>query len=294
MTQLQFDEFFQGRARDALIRSLALALDEDGQDLTSDALFGTDTPARAEIVAKEPTIVAGLALAPLVLDMVREGAGGGVAILADEGAEVATGTVVAAIDAAARVLLKAERVILNFLCHLSGIANLTRTYARLIEGTSTRLLDTRKTLPGMRHAEKYAVLLGGGKNHRMDLEEMLMLKDNHIDRAGGITPAVRALREAYAPCPPIEVECRTPDEVREAAALSVDRIMLDNMGPEELPEALALVPEGIETEVSGGVNLETIAAIAQAGPDFVSVGRLTHSAPAADFSMRISIDSNES
>jgi len=290
MMPVKFDEFFTGRAQEMLARSIDLALDEDGRDLTSDALFPPEVAAVAEIVAKEPTLVAGLPLAPLVLERVLPGTGAGVELLAADGDEVAPGTVVAVLRAPARVLLKAERVVLNFVCHLSGVANLTRSYSCLLDGTRTRLLDTRKTLPGMRHAEKYAVLLGGGKNHRMDLEEMLMLKDNHIDRAGGITPAVEQLRAAYSPCPPIEVECRTLDEVREAAALSVERIMLDNMPPEALGRALALVPEGIETEISGGVNLETIAAIARSGPDFVSVGRLTHSAPAADFSMRIRIE----
>ncbi|MBU1001377.1 MAG: carboxylating nicotinate-nucleotide diphosphorylase [Proteobacteria bacterium] len=289
MTHLTFDCFFQDRALDCLRRALRLALDEDGQDLTSNALFPPDVQAQAEIVAKEQTLVVGLPLVSMVLEMVEEQSAEGVVLLVDEGALVEPGTVVAVIQAPARVILKAERVILNAICHLSGVANLTRTYVQRLGSAHTRLLDTRKTLPGLRHAEKYAVLLGGGKNHRMDLEQMLMLKDNHIDRAGGITPAVQALRAAYAPCPPIEVECRTPDEVLEAASLSVTRIMLDNMPVHELRQVLALIPRGIETEVSGGVNLETIAAIAAAGPDFVSVGRLTHSAPAADYSMRIRI-----
>ncbi|BBD07758.1 carboxylating nicotinate-nucleotide diphosphorylase [Desulfovibrio ferrophilus] len=289
MTQMNFSSFFQGKAFEYLQQALRLALDEDGQDLTSDALFSPEVMAEAEIVAKEQTLVAGLPLTFMILDMVQEHCGQGTTLLADEGSLVEPGTIVATIKAPARVILKAERVILNYICHLSGVANLTKTYVERMGETSTRLLDTRKTLPGLRHAEKYAVLLGGGKNHRMDLEQMLMLKDNHIDRAGGITPAVQALRAAYSPCPPIEVECRTPDEVQEAASLSVTRIMLDNMPISKLQKVLSLIPEGIETEVSGGVNLETITAIAQAGPDFVSVGRLTHSAPAADYSMRIRI-----
>lgn len=282
-----FHDFFQGPALEFLERAVRAALDEDGADLTSLAVFGTQSPARAEIVAKQDAVVAGLPIGPLVLDAVTPGAGAGMRLLAADGRTVRPGQVVAEIHGPASTLLRAERVVLNFLTHLSGIATLTRTYADALRGTRTTLLDTRKTLPGLRHVEKYAVLMGGGKNHRLSLSDMLMLKDNHIDQAGGIAPAVARLRAAYSPCPPIEVECRTLAEVREAAGLGVARIMLDNMAPEALAEALALVPPGIETEVSGGVSLATLAAIAQAGPDFVSVGRLTHSAPAADFSMRI-------
>ncbi len=289
MTAMQFDAFFTGPALDHLRRAVRMALDEDGEDLTSNAVFGPGTPATAIIVAKDEAVVAGLAIGPLVLDMVQPGTGAGMRLDAAEGELVLPGRVVARIEAPARAVLKAERVILNFLTHLSGVATLTRRYVAALSGTRTTLLDTRKTLPCLRYPEKYAVLLGGAKNHRIDLSEMLMLKDNHIDRAGGITPAVALLRAAYSPCPPIEVECRTLGEVREAAALGVDRIMLDNMAPQALAEALALVPPGIETEVSGGVALETLPAIGAAGPDFVSVGRLTHSAPAADFSMRIDI-----
>ncbi len=193
----------------------------------------------------------------------------------------------ARLDCPTLALLKAERVFLNLVCRLSGISTLTERYARELAGTCTRLLDTRKTTPGLRHAEKYAVLCGGGENHRLDLEEMLMLKDNHIDRAGGIAPAVAALRRAYAPCPPIEVECRTEDEVRQAVAAAADRIMLDNMDPDTMRRALALIPESIPTEVSGGVRLENLRQIALLGPTYISVGRLTHSAPAADFSLRM-------
>lgn len=287
MNAATFHEFFQGPALEHLLRTLRAALDEDGPDLTSLAVFDPEAPARAEIVAKQDAVAAGLPIGPLVLDAVEPGAGAGMRLLTEDGQAVHPGQVVAELHGPARTLLRAERVILNFLTHLSGIATLTRTYVDALRASRTTLLDTRKTLPGLRHAQKYAVLMGGGKNHRLSLSDMLMLKDNHIDQAGGITPAVTRLRAAYSPCPPIEVECRTLGEVREAASLRVTRIMLDNMAPEALARALALVPEGIETEVSGGVSLETLAAIAQAGPDFVSVGRLTHSAPAADFSMRI-------
>ena len=208
----------------------------------------------------------------------------------EEAARVPAMTTVARLHGPAVLLLRAERVILNFITHLSGIANLTARYVQELEGTGVRLLDTRKTTPGLRWPEKYAVQAGGGCNHRKNLVEMLMLKDNHIDAAGSIGAAVRQLRERYSPCPPIEVECRTLDHVRAALDAGADRIMMDNMDSPLLSQALALVPPHVETEVSGGVRLETIRAIALTGPrrpDFISVGRLTHSAVAADFSMTL-------
>ncbi|MGE4552015.1 MAG: carboxylating nicotinate-nucleotide diphosphorylase [Desulfovibrionaceae bacterium] len=283
----RFEAFFQAEARLFLLTAIKIALSEDGPDLTSQGVFAPDDRARARVVAKQSTLVAGLPIIPLVLEFGGDEPDCATALHAADGDRVAPGDVVAEIRGPAVKLLKAERVILNFITHLSGIAELTAQYVARLEGTATRLLDTRKTLPGLRYPEKYAVLCGGGVNHRLNLVEMLMLKNNHIDRAGGITPAVARLREAYSPCPPIEVECRTEAEVREAAALGVDRIMLDNMAPEAMRAALTLIPEDTETEVSGGVTLETIRDIALLGPDYVSVGRLTHSAPASDFSMRI-------
>jgi len=282
-----FDAFFAGQPRAFLLRSLELALAEDGLDLTSRAVFAPDDRSAAELVAKQQAVVAGLPLVPLVLDLVQPGAGEGVQLLARDGEELTPGAVAARLDCPTLALLKAERVFLNMVCRLSGIATLTARYVRELAGTRSRLLDTRKTTPGLRHVEKYAVLCGGGENHRLDLEEMLMLKDNHIDRAGGITPAVAALRRAYAPCPPIEVECRTLDEVREAVAAAVDRIMLDNMDQDTQRRALAQIPDRIPTEISGGVSLENIRDLAILGPTYISVGRLTHSAPAADFSLRM-------
>ena len=174
-------------------------------------------------------------------------------------------------------------------------ARYLRRYAEKLEGTGVRLLDTRKTMPGLRYPDKYAVLCGGGHNHRRNLAEMLMLKDNHIDAAGSMTKAVELLRGRYNPCPPIEVECRNHDEISEAVACRVDRIMLDNMTPDMLPEALEMIPSSIETEISGGVSLDTIRAYATVStvrkPDFISVGRITHSAVTADLSMRIAKES---
>ena len=281
--------FFSGRGEIFLRRSVELALDEDGPDLTAEGLFAPDAPMRAVIRAKEDTLVAGLPImaevfAAMRADTVRHAA------LVEEGQRVPAMTEVARMEGPAVILLKAERVILNYVTHLSGIANLTARYVRELEGTGVRLLDTRKTTPCLRWPEKYAVQAGGGCNHRKNLVEMLMLKDNHIDAAGSITRAVARLRETYSPCPPIEVECRTLDHVREAVAAGADRIMMDNMGAPLLGQALELVPAHIEAEVSGGVTLETIRGIALTGPrhpDFISVGRLTHSAVAADFSMTL-------
>lgn len=293
MSVPDFNEFFRGEAREHLMNLLTLALAEDGTDLTSNGIFTEKDRLSAIIVAKQRTLVAGLPVIPLVMDMCAASLGQlsyNWQPFAKEGEEVPVGLTVARILGPARQILKAERVILNMISHLSGIANLTKVYVEALQGTGVRLLDTRKTLPGLRYPDKYAVRLGGGENHRCNLAEMLMIKDNHIDTAGSITAAVQALREAYAPCPPIEVECRNMAEVSEAVACRVDRIMLDNMGPEALPAALALIPHDIETEVSGGVTLERLRELATPGlrqPDFISVGRITHSAPAADFSMRI-------
>lgn len=265
----------------ALIR---IALAEDGPDLTAQGLFGEDEMAQAQIIAKQSTVVAGLPLIPLILEFGDVKCN--VHLNVDEGDRVSEGTMIAAIQGPAAHLLKAERVIMNFICHLSGIAELTSRYVAELQGTGTTLLDTRKTTPGLRYLEKYAVCVGGGQNHRKNLAEMLMLKDNHIDRAGSITQAVSTLRNTYAQCPPIEVECRTLEEVKEASACDIQRIMLDNMSPEMITEALTLVPDGIESEVSGNISLANIKSICQLGPDFISVGKLTHSAPASDFSMQ--------
>ncbi|MFV0422788.1 carboxylating nicotinate-nucleotide diphosphorylase [Oleidesulfovibrio sp.] len=298
MTTSSINFFFTGEALQFTLSAIDLAIDEDGPDLTSNAVFAPEQRLKAQIVAKEDTIVCGLTYVRYIMDRVieRDPQPAGfddytVETFAADGDRVSNGSLVVRLEASARRLLKAERIILNFMTHLSGISNLTARYAAALEGSGTRLLDTRKTLPGLRYPEKYAVIIGGGLNHRRNLAEMLMLKDNHIDLAGSITAAVERLRTAYAPCPPIEVECRTVADVQEAVSCSVDRIMLDNMDAAGLAEALPYIPAHIETEASGGVTLETIRTLADASGrklDYISVGRLTHSAPSADFSMRIS------
>lgn len=287
-TMTSFTQYFTGPARDFLLRAVDLALEEDGPDLTAKAVFVRGDRLTARIVAKEHTLVAGLPIADIVLERMGILSVTQCDYRAADGQRVAPGDVVALFTGPAVGLLKAERVILNFLCHLSGIANLTARYVAALSGTRTRLLDTRKTLPGLRYPEKYAVLMGGGCNHRRDLAEMLMLKDNHIDRAGGIPQAVAAVRRAFPDSrPPLEVECRTLEEVRQAVAEAPERIMLDNMTPDEMREALALIPSSIETELSGGVTLDALPALGALGADFISVGRITHSAPYADFSMQL-------
>jgi nicotinate-nucleotide pyrophosphorylase (carboxylating) len=287
-----FTNFFAADARAFLDAALDLALAEDGADLTSQGIFPPSARAYALIVAKETSLVAGLPLIPLIMNRCELSAAWQWRPLAAEGELVPPEHALAHIEGSAHGLLKAERIMLNFLSHLSGIANLTRRYVKELEGTGTKLLDTRKTLPGLRWPDKYAVLVGGGHNHRRNLSEMLMLKDNHIDAVGSIRKAVAALRGVYgAGCPPIEVECRDLTELREALDSGVERVMLDNMDIPALAAALPLIPPHVETEVSGGVTLENIRALALAAPrrpDFISVGRITHSAPAADFSMRIS------
>lgn len=295
-----FTSFFSGEAQSFLQQAIAASLSEDGPDITTLAIFDDLRTISAEITAKEHAVLAGLPIAPLVLEMTEETMNTPPLTawewkpLAEEGAAVAPGTVVGELYGPARLILRAERVILNFLTHLSGIATLTAQYVHKLEGTGVTLLDTRKTLPGLRYPEKYAVLVGGGRNHRLNLGELILLKDNHIDAAGSITLAVEKLRAGHLPCPPIEVECRTRAEVEEAVACNVDRIMLDNMDIPTLGEVLPLVPEKIQTEISGGINLKNIREYALASTarraDFISVGRITHSAPSADFSMRFSKD----
>ncbi len=284
MSTNTFDDFFQAEARMFLLATIRIALAEDGSDLTSQGLFTESDMAQAMIVAKQDTVVAGLPIIPMVLEFGGEDCQSHLNV--DDGDAVSSGTMVAALQGPTLQLLKAERVIMNFLCHLSGIANTTAQYVEALKGTETKLLDTRKTSPGLRFPEKYAVLAGGGNNHRLTLSDMLMMKDNHIARAGSISQAVDALLRTHTPCPPIEVECRTLAEVEEACQCEIKRIMLDNMDKETMKTALGIIPNTIESEISGNISLDNIREIADLGPNFISVGKLTHSAPSSDFSMQ--------
>ncbi len=278
------------RAEKNLLELIDIALLEDGNDLTSESVFDKSHQSKVVIVAKEDSFVVGLPLISLIFERMLSKDDYKLTLEVEEGARVKNQTVLCRIEAPTSVLLKVERVILNFITHLSGVANLTYTYVQELENTGVYLLDTRKTLPGLRYLEKYAVLCAGAKNHRLALDDMLMLKDNHIDAAGGITKAVNLLREKCVPCPPIEVECRTFEDVEEAVSVKPERIMLDNMSLELLKKTLPIIPADIEAEISGNVSIETIRSLAlvcsERRPDFISVGKITHSAPTADFSMR--------
>lgn len=271
----------------ALIEA-ALAEDIGDGDRTTLWTVREGTAARARIVAKAPGVVAGIDVARQVVHAVD--ASVEVTGALQDGDPVSGGDLVMSLSGPARSLLSAERVALNFLQRLSGVATLTRTYVDRVAGTGARILDTRKTTPGMRMLEKAAVRAGGGTNHRVGLFDMILIKENHIAAAGGIAPAVAAVRRQNAEGLRVEVETRNLPEVDEALRAGVDVLLLDNMALETLREAVARVRasgSGTKTEASGGVNLETVRAIAESGVDLISVGALTHSAPALDLSMLI-------
>ncbi|MNL26171.1 Nicotinate-nucleotide pyrophosphorylase [carboxylating] [compost metagenome] len=201
----------------------------------------------------------------------------------EEGDEILKGQIICTIEGDLVQILKAERVALNFLGHLSGIATHTRRFVRETEGTKTRILDTRKTTPGYRDLEKRAVVHGGGVNHRMNLSSAILIKDNHITVMGGMKNAVDRIREHSNL--PIEVEARTLPEVQEAVSLNVQRILLDNMNNDMLKQAMAMIPADIQTEASGNMSIDRIKSVSATGVNFISVGALTHSAPVADVSL---------
>lgn len=259
----------------------ALAEDVGGGDVTTQATVPAAARARARVVQKEPGVIYGLEVAAATFRELDPGAR--LHARAREG-EWREGGEVVLVEGSARALLTGERTALNFLQRLSGIATLTARCAREIEGTGAQLLDTRKTTPGLRLLEKAAVRAGGGVNHRTGLYDMVLLKENHIAMAGGIAEAVRRAREA-APDMRVEVEVRTPEEIDEALAAGATLLLLDNMTPDELRAAVARVGGRATLEASGGVTFETLRAHAATGVQFVSVGALTHSAPALDLSL---------
>lgn len=273
----------QAEISDFITRSFAE--DIGSGDITSDNVIPAEARLRVALETREDIVVAGLDIAlqcftTLVPDLKIEKH-------CEDGDAVAAKDVLAVIEGPARGILTAERTALNTLQHLSGIATTTRTYVRAMGETDAKLLDTRKTLPGWRKMEKYATRMGGAQNHRMGLYDGVMIKDNHIGVVGSITKCVEAARAADLPN--IEVECDTLDQVREAVTAGADMILLDNMGPDMLRKAVAIVDGKAKTEASGGVNLETIGAIAATGVDYVSVGRITQSAPAVDIGLDVAI-----
>jgi len=260
----------------------ALAEDVGAGDVTTSATVPRQARARARIIQKAPGVIFGLEAAERVfarLDPLVE-----LERLGPEGVWRDAGSEVLAARGAARALLTGERTALNLLARLSGVATLTAILAREVEGTGARLLDTRKTTPGLRALEKAAVRAGGGLNHRAGLYDMVLIKENHAALAGGVGEAVRRARAA-APALPLEVECRDLDEVDEALAAGAERILLDNMTPEELRAAVLRVAGRATLEASGGIGARTLEEVARTGVDFISVGALTHSAPALDLSL---------
>jgi nicotinate-nucleotide pyrophosphorylase (carboxylating) len=270
----------------------ALAEDLGEGDVTSEATVPEETQARARIVQKQPGVVFGLAL---VAEAMRQCGVEHVDNLVVEGQwREETPAEVLLASGSARALLAAERTAINFLGHLSGVATVTARYAEAVVGTGTTILDTRKTTPGLRRLEKAAVAAGGGINHRMGLYDAILIKENHIAAAGGLAKAVHAARTAQ-PEMAIEVEVRDLDETAYALGMGVDRLLLDNMSPDSMRQAVALRDEnaggadGVSLEASGGVTLDNIREVAETGVDFISIGALTHSAPTLDFSMLLEI-----
>jgi len=258
-----------------------LAEDVGTGDVTSNTVVPEGIIFHAAMAAREPLIVAGL---PVAIEFIKRLAPEAkIEFCVEDGEFVETGTVLCRIEAPARALLTAERPTLNILQHMSGIATLTREYVDAIAGTGTVLLDTRKTTPGLRMLEKYAVTMGGGQNHRIGLFDAVLIKDNHIALAGGVPQAVASAKAGTDL--KIEVECDTLEQAAEAIEAGADMLLLDNMGPDVLREAVAMIGGRIPLEASGGINLQTIRPIAETGVDYISVGRITQSAPAMDIGM---------
>ena len=263
----------------------ALAEDVGPGDVTTQATVRAGARCRAEIVAKADGVLAGLPVAEAVFRALDPGTE--FEALATEGERIAPGQAVAWLAGAARAVLTGERTALNFLQRLSGIATAAARYVAAVAGTGARICDTRKTAPGLRALEKYAVAVGGAANHRAGLYDGILIKDNHIRAAGGIAEAVRRARRAAHQLLRIEVEVQDEEQLREALAAGAEVVMLDNMSPLQVYRAVALIAGRCQVEVSGGVTLEAVRRYAECGVDFISVGALTHSAAALDLSLEI-------
>ncbi|WP_418424930.1 carboxylating nicotinate-nucleotide diphosphorylase [Blautia sp.] len=268
---------------DQLIR-MALQEDITSEDVSTNAVMPTATRGTVDLIAKEDGVVAGLEIYARVFKILDEKTE--IELHCKDGDEVKKGELMATVTGDIRVLLSGERVALNYLQRMSGIATYTRQVAKLLEGSNVTLLDTRKTTPNCRVFEKYAVRVGGGHNHRYNLSDGVLLKDNHIGAAGSVAKAVRMAKE-YAPfVRKIEIEVETLEQVKEAVEAGADIIMLDNMTPEVMKQAVELIDGRAQTECSGNITKENIQKIREIGVDFVSSGALTHSAPILDISMK--------
>jgi nicotinate-nucleotide pyrophosphorylase (carboxylating) len=269
---------------DAVRRALEEDLGPAG-DVTTKATVDPGTVATARLVSRQHGVVAGLQVAATAFDVVGEGRVA-VEFRARDGERVAPGQVLATVHGPMSDILTAERTALNFLGHLSGVASLTRRWVDAVEGTGAQIRDTRKTMPGLRALQKYAVVCGGGVNHRMSLSDAALVKDNHVVAAGGVVAAFERVRAAW-PGLPIEIEVDTVAQAREVIDAGADLVLLDNMGPADLREAVAYAAGRAKLEASGGLSLETAREVAQTGVDYLAVGALTHSAPVLDIGLDI-------
>ena len=262
------------------------ALDEDlgSGDVTSRACIPETTQARGVFLAREELVLAGTAVLPVVYELAGDGAR--LEILRQDGDRVGDGDVIARVEGNARRLLECERVALNFLQRLSGVATLARRFADAVEGTGCRVLDTRKTTPGLRLLEKMAARSGGAVNHRMGLYDAILIKNNHIAAAGGVDQALQAAQSSGLP---IEIEVRTQKELEEALRCGATHLLLDNLTPDEARRQIAWIAGRAKVELSGGITLDTVRAFAETGADFVSAGAITHSARAMDLSFRLEL-----
>lgn len=269
---------------DNLIKT-ALLEDINYVDITTDYLIPENQENEAKFLAKADGVLCGIEVALRVFTLIQPDFQYEVFI--HDGEEVKKGDIIAKIKGKTRTILKGERTALNLLQHMSGISSMTNRIVKIVEGTNASIADTRKTLPGMRSLQKYAVTVGGGKNHRFNLSDAAMLKDNHVDAGGGITNAVTKLRTKLGHMAKVELEVRTLDELREALSVDVDVIMLDNMDNDAMREAVKIADGKALLEASGGITEETIRDVAETGVDIISIGALTHSVKAFDISLKI-------
>jgi len=261
----------------------ALAEDIGSGDVTTIACVPEATQAHGHFLAREPLVLAGTAVLTAIYEIHP---GASLTLLRKDGDHLQEGDRIADVEGSARTLLECERVALNFLQRLSGIATLAHQYASLIEGTKCKVLDTRKTTPGLRLLEKAAAAAGGVTNHRMGLYDAILIKNNHISAAGGVRQAITRARDSGLP---VQIEVRTLDELNEALACGADHLLLDNLSPQQAGEWVRLINGRAKVELSGGIDLDSVRNYAETGADYVSVGAITHSAPARDISFRLSL-----